>query len=54
MEYGQSYTPGWKESLQASPPIYHLDVAVSTGSKTSSFVIESSQIKRVGDQFCYP
>ncbi|PMD47662.1 hypothetical protein L207DRAFT_415975, partial [Hyaloscypha variabilis F] len=47
MEYGQSYTPGWKESLQASPPIYHLDVAVSTGSKTSSFVIESSQIKRM-------
>lgn len=47
IKYGHSQAPKWKENLRANPPVYHLDVAVSAGSKTSSFVITSSQVERV-------
>ncbi|KAF1996938.1 hypothetical protein P154DRAFT_607356 [Amniculicola lignicola CBS 123094] len=46
-QYGQSQTPKWKETLEANPPVYHLDVIVSEGSKTSSFAITSSQVERM-------
>ncbi|KAF2812279.1 uncharacterized protein BDZ99DRAFT_518138 [Mytilinidion resinicola] len=44
---GEHMTPKWKETLEANPPVYHLDVVVSKGSKTSSFVITSSQVERM-------
>jgi hypothetical protein len=47
IKYGQSQTPNWNENLRANPPVYHLDLAVSAGSKTSSFVITTSQVGRV-------
>jgi len=47
IKYGQSQTHNWKENLRANPPVYHLDLAVTTGSKMSSFVITTSQIERV-------
>ena len=47
IKYGRSQAPNWKENLRANPPVYHLDLAVSAGSKTSSFVITSSQVERV-------
>ena len=47
IKYGHSQTRNWKESLRFSPPTYHLDLAVSAGSKTSSFIITSSQVERV-------
>jgi len=49
MKYGQSQTPNWKDNLQANPPAYHLELAVSTGSKASSFGFDSSQIERVSN-----
>ncbi|KAI3318140.1 hypothetical protein HD806DRAFT_549483 [Xylariaceae sp. AK1471] len=47
LEYGRSQTPDWKENLRANPPVYHLELAVSSGSKTSSFVFCSSQLERM-------
>lgn len=52
IKYGHSRTPNWKENLRANPPVYHLDVAVSAGSRTSSFVITSSQVERVSIRSC--
>lgn len=50
MEYGKSRTPQWTETLKSSdPPVYHVDVVVSTGSKVSEFVIGSAQIERVSE-----
>jgi hypothetical protein len=47
IQYGQSQTPNWKENLRANPPVYHLDLVASAGSKTTSFVITTSQVDRV-------
>ncbi len=47
IEYGHSQALNWKQKLRVNPPIYHVDLAVSVGSKTSSFVITSSQVERV-------
>ena len=50
VKYGHSQAPNWKENLGANTPVYHLDLAVSAGSKTSSFVITSSQVERVSNR----
>lgn len=50
-KYGHSQTPNWKECLRVNPPVYHVDLAVSVGSKTSSFFITSSQVERVSIRF---
>ena len=47
IKYGHSQTRNWKKSLRFNPPTFHLDLAVSAGSKTSSFVITTSQVERV-------
>ena len=47
IKYGHSQTPNWKDNLRVNPPVYHVDLAVSAGSKTSSFFITSSQVERV-------
>jgi hypothetical protein len=47
VEYGISQTPEWRERIRASLPNYHLELAVSTGSKRSRFTISTSQIERV-------
>ncbi|PQE10655.1 heterokaryon incompatibility protein [Rutstroemia sp. NJR-2017a BBW] len=47
IKYGQSQTSNWKENLRANPPVYHLDLAVNAGSRTSSFVITTSQVERM-------
>lgn len=52
IKYGHSQTPNWKENLRANTPVYHMDLAVSAGSKTSSFVITSSQVERVSMRSC--
>jgi hypothetical protein len=51
-EYGHSQTPKWKENLRATRPVYHLDLAVSIRSKTSSFVITTPQVERVSNWPC--
>ena len=47
IKYGHSRIAKWQEKLRANPPIYHVEVAVSAGSKTSNFVMTSSQLERV-------
>jgi hypothetical protein len=47
LEYGRSQTPDWKEKIRENSPVYHLELAVSSGSKTSSFVFSSSRLERV-------
>ncbi|KAH8819774.1 heterokaryon incompatibility protein-domain-containing protein [Xylogone sp. PMI_703] len=47
IKYGHSQTPKWKETLQIKASVYHIDLVVSEGSQTSSFVINSSQIERM-------
>lgn len=52
VEYGHSQTPNWKENLQVNPSVYHVDLAVSVGSRSSSFFITSSQVERVSIRSC--
>ena len=47
IKYGSSQTPKWRENLSASRPVYHIDLAISTESKSSPFVIATSQVERV-------
>jgi hypothetical protein len=48
IEYGRSQTPNWKERIRANRPVYHVDLAVSSGRKTTSFTFCSSRLERVG------
>ncbi|KAH7202459.1 hypothetical protein DER44DRAFT_669606 [Fusarium oxysporum] len=47
IQQGQSKTPNWKQELQATSPVYYLDVVVSGRGRTSMFAISSSQIQRI-------
>ncbi|KAF1839660.1 hypothetical protein BDW02DRAFT_486530, partial [Decorospora gaudefroyi] len=46
--FGRQTTPNWNAILPRVSPIYHLDVVVNRGSTSSSFVLNTSQIERVG------
>lgn len=47
LENGRSQTPGWEEHLRTNSPVYHVDLAVSSGSKTSTFAVSSLALERV-------
>ncbi|KAH8698045.1 hypothetical protein GQ44DRAFT_733432 [Phaeosphaeriaceae sp. PMI808] len=47
VKYGRSKTPKWPDKLRKNATVYHLDLAVSTGDKRSSFVGTTAQIERM-------
>ena len=47
LEHGRSNTPGWENHLRANSAVYHIDVAVTSGSKHSRFTISSNTLERV-------
>lgn len=47
VKFAQSKAPKWKQNLQANLAVYHVDVVVNAGGRSSSFVIDSSQVERV-------
>jgi hypothetical protein len=45
--FGQSLAPEWKVLLKKCSLVYHLDVVVNSGNKSSPFVLTTSQMERV-------
>jgi hypothetical protein len=51
LEHGQFDATDWRGSIKRSPFVYHLEVAVGIGSKTSAFTLRTSQIERVSNYY---
>lgn len=47
LKFGHSQTPRWREKLQKSHLVYHLDLVTNSRTKNSGFDICAAQIERV-------
>jgi hypothetical protein len=45
--FGKSLAPEWKVLLNKCSLVYHLDVVVNSGDKSSPFILTTSQMERV-------
>ncbi|KAF2474923.1 uncharacterized protein BDR25DRAFT_255455 [Lindgomyces ingoldianus] len=47
MKHGQSETSNWANLLQVNSPVYHFEVAVSTGGQAALYIADASQVERI-------